>query len=227
MAADGARRRALAAGLATLTLTVVAACGGDDSRATTSGFTEGNPDGMHGAVLTDRYVVPDVTLTATDGSDFSLTEDTDAPVTLVFFGYTHCPDICQLVMADIASALTRLQPDLREDVDVLLVTSDPARDDPATLRAYLDRFDPEFEGLTGDLATIVTAAGELGVPIEDGARLPSGGYEVAHGTQIVAVDDDRSPIVWTEGTSSAQLAEDLTLMLTTGLPDPAESEPAS
>jgi protein SCO1 len=208
------RRRRAGAALAALALAAVAGCGGAEPTATTSGFTESNPDGMHGAVLTDQYVVPEATLTATDGSDFSLTEDTTAPITLVFFGYTHCPDICQIVMADIASALTRLDDEDRDQVDVLLVTSDPARDDPATLREYLDRFNPRFEGLTGDLEKIVFVAGELGVPIEEGTRMPSGGYEVAHGTQIVAIDDrDRSPIVWTEGTPAAHLAEDLTALL--------------
>lgn len=167
-------------------------------------------DGMNGAVLTDPYVMPDVSLTATDGSPYSLTEDTTKPLTLVFFGYTHCPDICQVVMADIASAMTRLDPEDRERVGMLFVTSDPRRDDPETLREYLDRFDPSFEGVTGDLGRITRVAGDLGVPIEKGARMPSGGYEVAHGTQVVGVSrNDRAHIVWTEGTSAAALAEDV------------------
>jgi protein SCO1/2 len=208
--------------LTALALTALAGCGGSDPAATTAGFVEHNSDGMHGAVLTDPYAMPEVTLTATDGSDYSLTEDTTAPLTLVFFGYTHCPDICQIVMADIASAVARLADDQQEQVDVLFVTSDPARDDPAALREYLDRFNPRFEGLTGDLDTIVRAAKDLGVAIEKGAKMPSGGYEVSHGTQIVAVDDrDRSPVVWTEGTPAVQLAEDLAALL-----DESESSPA-
>jgi protein SCO1/2 len=209
--------------LAALTLTALAGCGGAESAGPASGFTEGNPDGMHGAVLTEQYVMPDTTLTATDGSDYSLTKDTTAPLTLVFFGYTHCPDICQIVMADITSALTRLDAEDQRKVAVLFVTSDPARDDARTLREYLDRFDPGYEGLTGDLDTIVEVANELGVAIEKGAKMPSGGYEVAHGTQIVAVDDrDRSPIVWTEGTPADHLAEDLSALLAD-----TESSPAS
>lgn len=204
----------LRATLAAALLALLAACGGQDSGALTTGYTEGNPDGRHGAVLTDQYVVPGLTLTATDGSDFHLRRDTTAPITLVFFGYTHCPDICQAVMADISSALTRLEPAQQRQVDMLFVTSDPARDTPQVLREYLDRFNPDFEGLTGDLRTIVKAADALGVAIEKGQRMPSGGYEVTHGTQIVAVDErDRSPIVWTEGTSAAHLAEDLAAML--------------
>jgi protein SCO1/2 len=97
---------------------------------------------------------------------------------------------------------------------MLFVTSDPKRDTPQVLRDYLDRFNPSFEGLTGPLPRIVDVAHALGVPIEKGARLPSGGYEVAHGTQIVGVRADGSaPIVWTEGTSAAALAEDLTALL--------------
>lgn len=221
MRADAARRRVAGAVVAGL-LSLLAACGTEDGGGVATGFTEADPDGMHGAVLTDRYVVPDASLTATDGSDFSLTEDTTAPLTLVFFGYTHCPDICQIVMADIASALTRLEPDDRAQVDMLFVTSDPARDDPATLRRYLDRFNPDFEGLTGDLPTIVTVANELGVPIEKGTKMPSGGYEVSHGTQIVAIDEqDRSPIVWTEGTPAGDLAEDLAALLDQRAESPA------
>ena len=220
-----AERRTVRAAVAAAVLAVLAAgCGGgQDTGQLTSGFTESNPDGMHGAVLADQYVMPDVTLTATDGSDFSLTKDTTAPLTLVFFGYTHCPDICQIVMSDIASAITRLPAEDQAEVDVLFVTSDPARDDPATLRKYLDRFNPDFEGVTGDLKTIVEVANDLGVPVEKGAKMPSGGYEVTHGTQIVGVNDrDRSPIVWTEGTPATQLAEDLTALL-----NHRESSPSS
>jgi len=179
-------------------------------------LSEHNDDGMNGAVLADPYVMADVTLTATDGSPYSLTRDSTGPLTLVFFGYTHCPDICAAVMSDIASAMTRLDESDREQVEMLFVTTDPARDDPQAVREYLDRFDPSFEGVTGDLAKIVEAGDALGVAIERGAKLPSGGYAVAHSTQIVAIDeDDRAPIVWTEGTSADDLAEDITELLNT------------
>ena len=173
-------------------------------------------DGMNGAVLKEQYILPELTLTATDGAPYSLTGDTTGPLTLVFFGYTHCPDICAAVMSDIASAMTRLDESDREQVAMLFVTTDPGRDKPQVLREYLDRFDPSFEGVTGELAKIIEAGDALGVPIERGAKLPSGGYSVAHGTQIVAIDDeDRATIVWTEGTSADDLAEDITELLNT------------
>lgn len=197
----------------TITLAVVvllSGCGAPEAPAPVSGVTVHDGDGMHGAVLTDQYRMPDVSLTATDGTPYSLARDPDAALTLVFFGYTRCPDICQVVMADIASAMARLDDATRAKVEMLFITSDPARDDPATLREYLDRFDPSFQGLTGPLHRIVEVGDELGVAIERGARLPSGGYEVTHGSQIVGVDGrGRAPIVWTQGTSAGQLAEDI------------------
>ena len=170
---------------------------------------------VHGTVLTEPYVVPDTELQDTSGEPYSLASHTGERLTLVFFGYTHCPDICQVVMSNLASAMTRLDEADREHVEVVFVTTDPARDDAETLRRYLDRFDPGFTGLTGDLGTIVEVGHDLGVAVEKGQRLPSGGYEVTHGTQVVGIDpDDRAPIVWTEGTSAAEFADDIHLLLT-------------
>jgi protein SCO1/2 len=181
-------------------------------------------DGLHGVVLPKPYDVPHLRLTDTQGASYAL-DGSSKPVTLVYFGYTHCPDICQVVMANLASALTRLDPDRRAEVGMLFVTTDPARDDPRTLREYLDRFDPRFEGLTGPLPRIVTAGKTLGVPIQKGARLPSGGYEVSHGTQVVGMlPRGTAPVVWTEGTSPADIAADLTTILDHGVPSPGGSK---
>ncbi len=195
-----------------------------------SGSTSGPPvrdvsvrddDGLAGAVLPKPYQLPDVRLTASDGSAYRLRSDTTAPLTLVFFGYTSCPDICQVVMADIASALNRLEPADRRRVGMLFVTTDPARDDATALRAYVDRFDPAFRGLTGPLPRIVRAAEALGVPVEKGQRLPTGGYEVAHGTQVLGVlPDGTAPVVWTQGTPPDRMAQDIHAILDSGVPSP-------
>jgi protein SCO1 len=181
-------------------------------------------DGLHGVVLPKPYDVPHLRLTDTQGASYAL-DGSSKPVTLVFFGYTHCPDICQVVMANLASALTRLDPGRRAEVGMLFVTTDPARDDPRTLREYLDRFNPRFEGLTGPLPRIVAAGKALGVPIQKGARLPSGGYEVSHGSQVVGMlPGGTAPVVWTEGTSPADIAADLTTILDHGVPSTGGSK---
>ena len=162
-------------------------------------------------------------MVSTAGEPATLAQEAREPLTLLFFGYTHCPDICLAVMADVASALNRLEPQEAEQVAVWFVTTDPARDDPATLGAYLERFDPAFRGFTGPLPDIVEVAGAVHVPIERGERLPSGGYEVSHGTPILGVTPDGEvPVVWTEGTSAAKLAEDIETILTEGVPTPEE-----
>ncbi len=147
--------RALASLLALLVL--LTACGSGEPAASDAGL---DTDGLHGSALDEPYQVPETDLVDTAGADYSLT-DADADLTLVFFGYTHCPDICGIVMSTIASALVRLDDADRERVDVVFVTTDPARDDPASLRAYLDSYDPQFEGATGEMETIIATAREL------------------------------------------------------------------
>ena len=97
------------------------------------------------------------------------------PLTLVFFGYTHCPDICQVVMANIAAGLVRLDPAQRDEVGMDFVTTDPKRDTAKAPRAYVDRFDPKFEGLTGQIGAIEKAGQAFDLPIEKGHRFASGG----------------------------------------------------
>jgi protein SCO1 len=146
------------------------------------------------------YRMPDVTLTATNGAPFNLVHDTVYKVTLVFFGYTNCPDVCPLVMMDLTSTYLHLPASLRDKTQVLFITTDPARDNTATLRHYLDRYDSDFVGLTGHLKDIVAAGNAMGVAIEGRRRLPSGGYDVGHGAQVVGFSGHTAPVIWTGST---------------------------
>ena len=207
------RARRLALALVALLVTgTLAACSQVPDQTTI--VMGGDDDGMNGAVLTTPYDVPKVALHDTAGDAYDLAKDTTTPLTLVFFGYTHCPDVCQVVMATIASALNRLDESAREDVSVVFVTTDPDRDTPEVLRAYLDRFNPDFVGLTGDLDEIVALGEGMGVSIAKGQELPDGGYEVDHSTPVIGVEPKgKAPIVWTQTVSAAQLAEDITTMV--------------
>ena len=194
---------------------ITAACAAQEpDQPAVVGFKDLSEDGFNGAVLTTPYDVLDRPLRDTSGAPYSLVGDTDRPLTLVFFGYSKCPDTCQIVMSSVASGLTRLPDQQREQVDVVVVTTDPARDDERTLRRWLDRFDPAFIGLTGSLSDIVAVAKPLKVYVEKGERLASGGYEVEHGTPVLGIDDkEQASIVWTEGTSPVQFAEDIAALL--------------
>ena len=193
---------------------LLAGCGGGDGPVAT--VEDLNDDhGYHGAWLDPPYTVPDVALTDTAGERYVLADD-PAELTLVFFGYTNCPDVCQVVMSTISSAVTRLDPAERRQVQVAFVTTDPARDTGQVLRGYLDRFDPQFAGLTGSLTRIDALGKPLGVYIKKGQRLPSGGYEVDHTASVTAVRDGRAPLVWTQGTSPTDMAADIHRLLEEG-----------
>jgi protein SCO1 len=171
-------------------------------------------DTFAGAVIPRPYRVPATQLHDTDGRPFSLASSTDRRLTLLFFGYTHCPDECPTTMATIASALLQLHDDDRDNVDVVFVTTDPARDTGPALRRWLDHFSPSFVGVTGPLGMITRVGTRVGVPVEKGRRLPSGGYDVTHGTQVLAVDGkDTVPVVWTLGTTAPELAHDIHQLL--------------
>jgi protein SCO1/2 len=201
------RERVAASTVVVALLVLLAACGGESSA--DSGFS--------GTRLDPPFRVSAIPLHDTEGEDFTLTGSTDEPLTLVFFGYTHCPDICGIVMSNLASAMTRLSDEDRARVDVVYVTTDPARDTERVLGDYLDRLDPEFIGLTGDLDDVIALAKPLGVGVTQGEKLPSGGYDVAHGTTITGIDaTDEAPVYWSQGTSAAQFADDIHQLLAKG-----------
>ncbi len=178
------------------------------------GCAKSSADTFSGAVLHRPYHAPATELTDTTGRPFSLADSTHHRLTLLFFGYTHCPDECPTTMATVASALLQLDPTDRRDVQVVFVTTDPARDTRPVLRHWLDRFDPSFVGVTGRPATIRRVAIRVGVPVEQGRRLPGGGYDVTHGTQLLAVDGhDVVRVAWTLGTTAPQLAHDVHQLL--------------
>lgn len=214
--AERRRGRALAAGVLAAALGLgLAGCSAgtpDDEVASLAGGQDS--DGMHGTVLDDPYVVPPDALRDTDGAPYSLVTDTRKPLTLVFFGYTSCPDICQMVMASISSGLTRLDDAQREQVEVVFVTTDPERDDAPTLRRYLDNFGDGIVGLSGELDTILAVAKGLHVAVEQGEELASGGYDITHGTQVFGVtEQDVAPVFWNQDTTSEQFAEDIAQLL--------------
>lgn len=159
--------------------------------------SEGTDHGYSGAWLDEPYTKPALTFTDTSGRRVALARDTGAAVTLVFFGYTSCPDVCNTVLADAAMALKRADPATRAGTRLVFITTDPARDTPARMRDYLDGFDPRFVGLTAPLPVIEQAADALGVALTGTTKLPGGGYEVGHSAQLIGFGPDgKGRLVW-------------------------------
>lgn len=200
--ADRLPRRLLGAVVLSLSL-LLSACGGSEP----TGELTASP-------VTPPFELADVELTTTEGESFSFA-DPDARLTLVFFGFTNCPDVCPLVMSSIATALTRLDPEDREQVQLAFVSTDPQRDDAETIRRYLNGYDPDGVGLRGDLDDVKALATSVGIFVADAEELASGGFDLgSHGSQVIAVDGEgRAPAFWRQDVSSADLAADVELLL--------------
>lgn len=192
-------------------LALLAGCGGSPAASSAPGIIVQQEDngGYVGRAISADLRLPDVDLTDTSGQPFDLATDVDKPVTVLFFGYTNCPDLCSAAMAAVASALRRVETPVRDHVEVVFVSVDPARDTPAVLRAYLDRFRfPSYVGLTGGLDAVEVAANAMHVPI-DLSKAETG--EVIHGTQLFGFGPDgEAHVYWTDGVAPADLAHDLT-----------------
>jgi protein SCO1/2 len=156
--------------------------------------------------------LPDVVLTDTRGHRLGLRAAAAGKVTLLYFGYTNCPDLCPTTMADVALALRRLPATMRADVRVVFVTTDPARDSPATLGHWLGRFDPSFVGLTGDPEAVVGAQLKaLGLPA---GPVEAGPAVIGHPSGVIAYDRSGAQrLTFSPVTSPAEFARALRTLL--------------
>lgn len=173
-----------------------------------------------GAQLSTPVPMPAVTLTGTDGRPVDLQQQARGLLTVVYFGYTNCPDVCPTTMADLGSAIRKLSAADRQRVQVLFVTTDPQHDTPARLRSWLGNFDTglphPFVGLSGDLKTVQATARQFGVDAEDPQTDSSGKVTDTHGAQVIAFSppDEQAHLVWLPGTKVAGYAHDLHALLT-------------
>ncbi len=138
-----------------------------------------------GAMLPDPSAAPEIALTNQDGNPFRLS-DQQGVITLLFFGYSYCPDVCPTTLTDLAAVRKRLGADA-ERVRVVFITVDPARDTPARLTSYMRSFDPNFIALTGsdtELQTVYQAYSIIPIRRE----LADGGYAMDHTSSVYVID---------------------------------------
>ncbi|MGK5531319.1 SCO family protein [Streptomyces sp. URMC 129] len=213
--------------VAAATALALAACGsdsGDDGadheHDSPAAEVSGGGTEDEGTVLDQPFDKPELVLTDTHGEPYDFAAETAGHATLLYFGYTHCPDICPLTMSNIAVAAASLTEEQRADLRVVFVTTDPERDTPESLGAWLQAQDPGFTGLTGDFATVQEAARSLGVHIEPSYEDENGDIVSTHGTQVIAFlpTDDRAHVVYTEGVTAETFERDLPKLLAGELP---------
>ena len=107
--------------------------------------------------------------------------------TFLFFGYTHCPDVCPLTLAVLNEFLNQVN-DRYRDLQVIFVTVDPQRDDSQRLKKYVNYFNPGFVGLGGSIEQIESLTSQLGVAFEYGKKSADGNYPVDHSASIFLSD---------------------------------------
>lgn len=168
------------------------------------------PTARYHGVWQDRpYHLPDETLRDTNGQRFNLRTSPSTPVKLVYFGYPDCPDVCPTVLSDLASALHRVPPDIRDDVTVLVIVIDPHAK-PTRVQNWVETFDPDFVGLRGSPEKVRRAAQEVGVEFH--ARDEHG--VMLHGGQVIAFDRNGDGVlVWNPGLPIEHVAEDLAALV--------------
>jgi protein SCO1 len=175
---------------------------------------QGGTDAYRGGIVTPPLPKPRFVLTDTSGAPFDFWSRTQGSVALLFFGYTDCPDQCPMHMANIGMALKKLPPGIADQVKLVFVTTDPARDTPLELRRWLDNFDKHFVGLTGTEAALEAVQKAAGVPPARKTELRNGSYSVAHANFVVAyTKDNLAHVIYPGGVGKDDWIHDLPLLI--------------
>lgn len=164
---------------------------------------------FQGTELDPAQPRPTFTLTDTSGKPYDFAKQTRGRTTLLFFGFTHCPDICPTTLADASQSLRSVDAAVRDQVTLVFVTTDPTRDTGPVIASYLRNFDDgltPFVGLTGTVAQVEAAQAAARVPVaEDDGQ--------THSTELLLYGpDDYARVAYLAGGSPAELAHDLPLV---------------
>lgn len=204
--------------VAAIGITAAVGLNGGDPDGTSGGNApvaevSGGTDNTRAATVLDRpFTKPDLVLTDTKGQKYDLRERTKGKPTLIYFGYTHCPDVCPLTMSNIAIARKQLPKADQDKLQVVFVTTDPERDTAAELGKWLPAAgDPSFTGLTGDFSAIQAGARSIGIGIDPPTKEKDGTVVSMHGAQVIAFSPttDQGYVLYGESTTADDYAKDL------------------
>jgi cytochrome oxidase Cu insertion factor (SCO1/SenC/PrrC family)/copper(I)-binding protein len=188
-----------------LALSAAAAACGDGTR-------RGASAAFRGVAVATPIPKPSFTLTDVNGRPYDFARETRDKVALLFFGYTHCPDVCPLHMANIAAVLRQMSFEERGRIVTVFVTTDPERDTPQRLRAWLANFDASFVGLTGTGEALAAAQASLGLreATREYLGADSANYYVGHAAQVFAfARDGNAYLIYPFGIRQEDWAADL------------------
>jgi len=172
---------------------------------------------LRGVIQSPPQPKPDLILTTTQGKPFDLRRETKGFLTLVFFGYTNCPDVCPVHAANISKVLQSLPNEVSAKVRFIFISTDPERDTPEVLGKWLSAFDPAFIGLTGTKEQIIAAQRMAQVmpairEVPDSTKPAE--YFVGHAGQVIAfTSDDLAHIVYPFGVRQLDWANDIPILV--------------
>ncbi|MGA9598320.1 MAG: SCO family protein [Acidimicrobiia bacterium] len=164
-----------------------------------------------GTVVQSNQKVPNTELMSANGpvrlSDFA------GKLLVVYFGYTYCPDVCPATLSKLADSM-EIVGDKADDVQVIMVSIDPARDTPDVIQDYVTHFDPDFLGLTGDEASVNLVATLFGVTYQRVDNAEATSYTMDHTSTVILVDREGylKLVLPFEG-SAEQIASDIDFFL--------------
>ena len=172
---------------------------------------------LRGTPMEPAIAKPTFTWPTADGRQYDFRKETDGDLALIFFGYTHCPDICPVHMSNIAAVLNRMSGTDARRVHVLFVTTDPARDTDERLREWLGAIDKRIVGLRPSVDEAIRVQSELGIqPAMLSVPKPGheGNYDVGHGAHVIAfAPDNLGHSAYAAGTRQTDWANDIPILL--------------
>ncbi|MEE5121373.1 SCO family protein [Pseudomonas alliivorans] len=139
-------------------------------------------------LLPQSRSLPSLSMSDQNGAPMAV-DELKGKWTLVFFGYTYCPDICPTTLAQLRDIRTKLSQEAVDNMRVVLVSVDPDRDTPQQLKQYLGYFDPRYIGLTAPVADIQKLASALSIPFIP-ADTSKPGYTVDHSGNLALIGPD-------------------------------------
>src|SRR6266498_2643392 len=167
-------------------------------------FVLTNKPSLKGSIITPPWTAPEINLIDHNGQTFTLSAQR-GKVVLLYFGYVNCPDECPLTMAHIKIALQSLG-NRAKSVQVIMVSTDPARDTLQALKDFMEHFDPSFLGLTGTPAELQKTWMEYGVAVENGGE--------THSTFLYVIDPNGNVReTFLPDAESNDIARDINLLL--------------
>lgn len=153
---------------------------------------------------------PQFTLTDQAGATYDFGKETAGVPTVLYFGYTNCPDVCPLIMGSLGTALSQVNKKIADQIQVVFVTTDPTRDTPAALAAWLSHFDGEapkkFIGLTGTQDQVVAAQKAAGVTVAEDNGATHSALALFYST------NNKAYIAWEANATSDDIKHDMPLL---------------